>query len=64
MCVFFFGGGVGGGGFSTGLVQLLHRWSSTPILSDYWGTFWAGGHSNVCFSLVPAPGLEPGQAQS
>ena len=28
--------------FSTGLVWLLHRRSSTEILPDYWGIFYAG----------------------
>ena len=27
----------------------LYHWSSTQILLDYWGTFYAGGHPNVHF---------------
>ena len=46
------------------VVQLLHRWSFTRILPDYWGTFCVVSLSNVHYSSVPAAGLKQGQAQS
>ena len=45
--------------FSTGLVQLLQRRSSTEILPDYWGTFCAGVCPRSVFSFLVAAGFEP-----
>ena len=46
--------------FSTGLVQLLHRWSSSQTVSDYWGTFCAGGIPMSNFRLtLPVLGFKP-----